>query len=161
MTTITTIFNNKEISAEVKKNQITINDKIYTINRDDIMTIQSGEEIINVDDIIQLGNGLIRVELLNYTLDIKVENPFDIALGSDVQSGIIESPMAGVISSIHVDIGMKIEKGDTIMVISAMKMENKIISPVSGIVKNISVSMNEQINSNQLLAEVEKVDNNE
>lgn len=155
MTTITTIFNGLERIAEIKKNIITIGDYTFILEEGIITCISCGNRTMIVDDIIQLGNGMIRVEIQNYTLDIKVENPFDTALGTSIESGLIESPMSGIVSSIPLKNGDPVKKGDTILIISAMKMENKIITPVDGLIKHISVAEGEQVNSNQLLAEIE------
>ncbi|MCY3413620.1 MAG: biotin/lipoyl-binding protein [Candidatus Heimdallarchaeota archaeon] len=153
MTIVNTKFRDKEIKADVSQNTILLDDKEYIIHKGTTMQIQLGEQSYEVHDVVQLGKGLIRVELEAYTLDIKVENPFDVAL-STTESGDVESPMAGVVSSILHKPGDIVKKGDTLLIISAMKMENKIQTPVNGKIKSINVKLNEQVNANQLLAEI-------
>ena len=50
----------------------------------------------------------------------------------------IESPMAGAIIEVLVEAGASVDAGETLMVISAMKMETAITAPCAGTVSNIS-----------------------
>ena len=50
----------------------------------------------------------------------------------------VESPMAGAIIELGVESGDSVEAGDTLMVISAMKMETAITAPCAGVVTGIS-----------------------
>lgn len=51
----------------------------------------------------------------------------------------ITSPMPGTILAVNVQNGATVNKGDVLMVLEAMKMENEIIAPVSGTVASINV----------------------
>ncbi|MGL4867556.1 MAG: biotin/lipoyl-containing protein [Cetobacterium sp.] len=57
----------------------------------------------------------------------------------------IESPMQGLVVSLDVKMGDKIKKGDTLLVLEAMKMENPIVSPVDGVIKSIYVKKGDTI----------------
>ena len=61
----------------------------------------------------------------------------DIATSDTVDSGVnvMRSPMPGAISSVLVQVGDKVEKGQTIAVLYAMKMETPICAEVSGVVE--------------------------
>jgi biotin carboxyl carrier protein len=48
--------------------------------------------------------------------------------------------MPGKILRIHVEVGVVVKKGQAIMVMEAMKMENEIKSPQDGTIKEIKVS---------------------
>ena len=56
-----------------------------------------------------------------------------------VAKEIIESPMPGNVLKVNVKVGDKVEKGETILILEAMKMENDIIAEVSGTVSKILV----------------------
>lgn len=77
----------------------------------------------------------------------------------DMDSGdaIIASPMPGKIVKLTVNIGDKVEKGDTVIVVSAMKMESEYKSPIDGIVKKIFVKADDTVEGNQPLVEIEPV----
>jgi biotin carboxyl carrier protein len=47
--------------------------------------------------------------------------------------------------------GDRISKGDNVVVLEAMKMENVIKSPTDGIVKNVCVAKEEAVEKNQVL----------
>jgi biotin carboxyl carrier protein len=67
----------------------------------------------------------------------------------------ISSPMPGKVVKILVSEGEVIKKGDTAIIISAMKMESEYKSPKDGVIKKIYISEGEPIEGNQLLIELE------
>ena len=70
-------------------------------------------------------------------------------------SEIIEVPIAGKMMSIKVAVGNRVNEGDVICTIESMKMENPILSPVSGIVKEIRVSPAQLVKSGNVIAVIE------
>src|SRR5579872_3834425 len=77
--------------------------------------------------------------------------------GLSVPSGEegIESPMAGAVIEVLVEAGANVEAGDTLMVISAMKMETAITAPSAGIVTNISpVELGANVGAGQIIATI-------
>ena len=63
----------------------------------------------------------------------------------------ITAPMPGLILQILVEEGAEVKKGDPIMVLEAMKMENTLKSPGEGAVKNILVKAGDSVEKNQIL----------
>ena len=63
----------------------------------------------------------------------------------------IKAPMAGTIYKIEVAPGDTVSKGDTVIVLEAMKMENEIVAPEDGVVGEIFINLNERVESGQLL----------
>ena len=155
MTNLITEYNNNIIPVSTKGNTVSFDGNRFTINYGPPIQItdQNNNNMI-VDDVILLDRGIIRVELHNHTLDIKVENPFTLAMTDQADKGKIDSPMAGVISTINVKVNDIVSKGTTLLLISAMKMENKIIAPIDGKVLAIHVKTNDQVSSGQLLVEI-------
>jgi biotin carboxyl carrier protein len=68
---------------------------------------------------------------------------------------IIASPMPGKVVRIPVSEGDFVEKGDTVIVVSAMKMESEYKSPIAGSIKKIFVAEGKTVDSNQPLVEIE------
>lgn len=64
---------------------------------------------------------------------------------------IIKSPMPGLVLKICKKVGDQISKGDTIMILEAMKMENEIKSNKSGILHEIFVNEGKPIEKNVTL----------
>ncbi len=52
----------------------------------------------------------------------------------------VTSPMPGTILSINVQNGAVVKKGDILMILEAMKMENEIIAPCDGTINSVNVS---------------------
>ena len=63
----------------------------------------------------------------------------------------ITAPMPGLILQLHVKEGDEVKKGDAIMVLEAMKMENTLKSPGEGTVKSILVKTGDSVEKNQIL----------
>jgi pyruvate carboxylase len=70
------------------------------------------------------------------------------------EPGSIGSPMSGVVVDISVKQGDAIKAGQTIAVMSAMKMEQNVSSPIGGVVKRVLVHTNESLSANDLIAEI-------
>ncbi len=51
----------------------------------------------------------------------------------------VASPMPGTILSVNVQNGAKVQKGDVLLILEAMKMENEIIAPCDGTVSSLNV----------------------
>ncbi len=49
----------------------------------------------------------------------------------------VSSPMPGNILAVNVQNGASVKKGDVLMVLEAMKMENEIMAPCDGVVSNL------------------------
>ena len=52
----------------------------------------------------------------------------------------VSSPMPGTILSINVQNGTAVKKGDVLMILEAMKMENEIIAPCDGTIASVNVN---------------------
>ncbi len=66
-------------------------------------------------------------------------------------SSDITAPMPGKILEIKASEGDKIEKGELLIVLEAMKLENNITAPLSGIVEEILVKQGANVESGELL----------
>ena len=63
----------------------------------------------------------------------------------------ITSPMPGNIRSVNVSAGDTVKKGQVLMILEAMKMENEIMSPCDGKVVSVSVAKGAAVESGTLL----------
>jgi len=67
----------------------------------------------------------------------------------------LKAPMPGLVLDVSVDAGESVSKGDALLILEAMKMENVIKSPTDGIIKSISVNKGETVEKNQLILNFE------
>lgn len=72
----------------------------------------------------------------------KKEAPAQLAEGEK-----ISAPMPGTILNVKVSVGDKVKKGDVLLVLEAMKMENEISAPIDGEVVQVSVLKGASVNS--------------
>jgi len=72
------------------------------------------------------------------------------------QTGEIYAPIPGLISQIFVTVGDDIKTGDKLFILEAMKMENEIDSPLSGMVKSISIKSGIAVEKGTLIMEIEE-----
>lgn len=63
----------------------------------------------------------------------------------------VPSPMPGTILSINVTNGQSVKSGDVLIVLEAMKMENDIVAPCDGVVKQILVTKGSTVDTDQTL----------
>ena len=68
--------------------------------------------------------------------------------------GQVFSPIPGKVLDVPVKTGQTVARGDTLMVIESMKIENPILSPSDGTVEEIKVSKGSQVRTGDLLAVV-------
>ena len=65
---------------------------------------------------------------------------------------VMNAPMPGSVSKIIAREGQVVKKGDVILMLEAMKMQNEMASPVAGTVKSINVAVGESVKPGQLMA---------
>ena len=73
------------------------------------------------------------------------------------EEGSLNSPISGKVVKLEVKIGDKVNKGDVLMVIEAMKMEYLIRAPNDGIITKINFNENDQIEIGQITVEMKKL----
>lgn len=66
----------------------------------------------------------------------------------------INAPLPGIIFSMKVKEGDKVSKGDTLLILEAMKMENNIAAEVDGVVASIKVKEGDSVLQNETLVEI-------
>ena len=64
----------------------------------------------------------------------------------------VNSPMPGKILNVNVSVGQSVKKGQALVVLEAMKMENEIVAPEDGTVISVNVSVGVSVESGDLLA---------
>jgi len=63
----------------------------------------------------------------------------------------VSAPMPGTILSVNVQNGATVKKGDVLMVLEAMKMENEIMSPCDGTIASVNVQKGSSVETGSVL----------
>ncbi|XP_026809101.1 pyruvate carboxylase, mitochondrial isoform X2 [Rhopalosiphum maidis] len=74
---------------------------------------------------------------------------------SKSNKGQVGAPMPGSVMDVRVKVGDKVEKGAPLVVLSAMKMEMVVQSPIAGTVKQIDISVGMKLEGDDLLLSIE------
>ncbi|WP_340202253.1 acetyl-CoA carboxylase biotin carboxyl carrier protein subunit [Ascidiimonas sp. W6] len=108
-------------------------------------------------------------ETRNYTLkingneyQIKIETELDILIdklgltkGLQKKVDNLNAPMPGQIIAVNVKSGQEVKENDPLLILEAMKMENIMVSPRSGIIKEVLIDTKDIVDKGQLLVTFE------
>lgn len=72
-----------------------------------------------------------------------------------LSAAALTAPMPGRVVRIFVSPGDQVEKGSTLLILEAMKMENEFLSPRAGVVRVVSVETGQTVESGASLIEIE------
>jgi biotin carboxyl carrier protein len=102
---------------------------------------------------IKVGQSILTVNLKDKYDDLLTEIGIDVIAGKKVND--IKAPMPGMVLHVMVENGQNIKKGDAIVVLEAMKMENILKSPADGVIKKVHVSMGDKVEKNQIMVNLD------
>jgi 3-methylcrotonyl-CoA carboxylase alpha subunit len=69
--------------------------------------------------------------------------------------GALEAPMPGRVAAVNVSAGQRVAKGEELLVVEAMKMENALRAPRDGVVRAVHVSTGDMVAPGRALVELE------
>ena len=129
---------------EIKRNSFHIikNNKSFTA------------EVVKAD--YQTKSFVIKVNGNKYTVEAKdrydeLLHKLGLDNGTANKINEMKAPMPGLVLEIRVSEGATVKKGDAIIVLEAMKMENILKSPADGTIKKVNVKKGEAVEKNQVL----------
>lgn len=136
----------------------------------DLLTLKDGKfhliqnhqsyniEVISTDlakkNVLLLVNGKEYEVALQDKMDLLLEK---MGISAEVGQKVndIKAPMPGLVLEVKVKVGDKVEKGDAVLVLEAMKMENVLKSSGDGIVDSIEVKVGDAVEKNQILLKMQ------
>ena len=75
--------------------------------------------------------------------------------GSEIQAGGLIAPMPGKVIDLKVKVGSKVKKGDTLVILEAMKMEHQVKASEDGKVTKVLIKKDDQLENGALLMVVD------
>jgi biotin carboxyl carrier protein len=159
------IVNNQVFDIQGDKAEILVNNQSFNWDmveiRDGVFSIlyknrSFNAEVLEAD--YQAKSFVIKVNKNQYTVSAK--DRFDLLLDQLGMSNAnkvndLKAPMPGLIVDVKVQVGDSVKKGDIILILEAMKMENVLKSAGEGKVKAIKVVPKQNVEKNQVLIEFE------
>jgi acetyl/propionyl-CoA carboxylase alpha subunit len=67
----------------------------------------------------------------------------------------LKAPMPGLVLEVMVGPGTEVKKGDPLLVLEAMKMENVLKAPTDAVIKDVIVEISAAVEKNQVLVNFE------
>lgn len=114
-------------------------------------------ELVGEDD-----NKNMQIKVNGNVYSVAVKDQFDLLLK---QLGLedlatkkiknVNAPMPGLVLGVSVTVGQEIKKGDNLLVLEAMKMENILKSPSDGKIAKINIAVGDKVEKNAVLIEFE------
>ena len=145
--------------------EIKVDDKIYQVdlmhNDEGIFSILANGRSYNIELVPQTKTKHYTAYTLYDSYDLEVIDAESRYLRNRagttqlLSENTIVSPMPGKVVKIPFSVGDVVKKGDTIITISAMKMESEYKAPMDGIIAFIHVKEGNTVEANQILIEIE------
>lgn len=154
---------------------VTINEEEIRVQTSDLKGLDLAQ--INEDSFHLLQNSnafdirLLQADYLNKTMSVSVNgNTYELEIADVYDRQVkkmglsafttqkvnaIKAPMPGLIVEVMVEEGQEVVEGTPLLVLSAMKMENIIVSQGEGVVKSIEVKKADAVEKGQLIIEME------
>ena len=98
-------------------------------------------------------NGTLFVVKINDKYDRLIDK-LGMKVGTTQKIGDVKAPMPGLVLEVAVAVGETVSKGDKMLILEAMKMENVIKAVGDGIVKAIHITKGTAVEKGQLLIEM-------
>ena len=134
----------------MKNFKFTINGNVYEVG---VEAAENGKSNVTVNG----KSYLVEVEadvMQATTVRRPLATPSAAAKGT---SGVMKSPLPGKVLKVVVAEGQVVKRGDTLMVIESMKMENNIAAQADGVVRKIMVTADQNLLQGDALLEFESV----
>ena len=140
----------------MKKYQFTINGSKYDVVVNDVDQDVAEIEVNGTPFTVEIAREKKTINVPLRKQAGKVATPTVASAPTTATKAIsIKSPLPGSIMKVLVEVGQKVKRGDVLMTMESMKMENNIMTEYDGVVKAIHVSVGKSVMQDDLLIEIE------
>jgi len=148
----------KPFSVTVDKNDYDV--EIRKVQADGrIKTLMVNHRVCPIE-VERRGDGMpVRVYLKGVPFDVEISKVASTRLRAPevetTSNGSVPALLPGQIVRVLAQPGERVEKGAPLLILDAMKMENEVLAPVSGTIKDVHVRSGQVVAKGDLLAEVD------
>lgn len=96
----------------------------------------------------------IEIEEMNAPATMSAAAPAKPAAAAPAGGTQVKAPMPGAILDVRVQNGQRVKKGDLLVILEAMKMENEILAPCDGTVADVSVRKGDSVETQALICSI-------
>jgi len=134
----------------------------YSFNRQENgrYLLRMGTKLYKIDNV-EYNKHTVIFTLNGHWYSVDVRDEQDLLLdrlgfktAADIGEGELNAPMPGKILEIMVKEGDHVEVGEPVAILEAMKMENELKAPISGIVESIYVSKDDSLEKDAAILEI-------
>lgn len=147
-------------------NTFQIDGEPYTVEK--LNTLAPGVHTFKINEKIIIaevgfkGNDIILINIDGYTYEIEVQDETfhllrTFAQNEEERIGTavkLKAPMPGLVVKVLVSEGKNVVKGEKVVIIEAMKMENALASPTNGVVSKVFVNEGQTVEKDAPLVEI-------
>ncbi|MBM7559490.1 DUF2118 domain-containing protein [Marinitoga litoralis] len=136
----------------IRKFNVKVNGKSYEVEVEELNSNESTQPVAPVHKPVQqpvqqhVQQPVQKVEQVPAK---KVETPKPAETHVSSGNNVVKAPLPGVVVDITVSEGARVSKGQKLLVIEAMKMENEILSDYDGVVEKILVKKGDNVDGDQ------------
>lgn len=135
--------------------------KVEMIEESDGIVLFSCEGVRYPVEIVSVKQNNYEVMVNGVSYNFSIETPFSLKRRQILEANKpisntqeLMSPMPGKIVSVAVEVGQEVAEGDPLLVLEAMKMQNTLVSDITGVVTAVKVKAGQNVGKEELLIEV-------
>ncbi len=123
---------------------VSINDKTYEVE------VERGEaQIVKTTKAIQIDATPVAAPVQAAAAPVQSSAPVQTVTAVDGDP--IKAPLPGIVLAVKTNPGASVKKGDLLLIIEAMKMENEILAPRDGVVAQILAGKGSSVSTGEIL----------
>ncbi len=166
MHTYIATVNGQEYRVEIlDEHRVAINGRVYevdfaSIGDQPLYSLLASGRSFEANVVQREGNWEVLLEGVLYIVQVEDERERRLRLqaGRELASSVlaqVKAPMPGLVVEVRVQPGDEVEKGQVLLLLESMKMQNEIRAPRKGTVLNVYVQAGDSVNQNQRLVEIQ------
>lgn len=144
--------------SEIRLNDVPVKTTVQKLSSHQFHVNYGGKTYNVYLDEVKVEDKQVLLKINGKTAEVSLTTEMDLLLKKLGLEGVggkkvsdVKAPMPGLIHSVAVSEGQTVQKGDVLLILEAMKMENVIKAPADGTVKKVAVKPGQSVDKNHLL----------